>query len=126
MVTGNFANYTGFTGPAGFGGGSFSSPNSFSGDIVGMNTGSAGIEVPVGYVSNAALSDMMTFNNATFAGLGVTPGTYEWTWGTGVNQNFTLQIGPATVPDTGSTLGLFALALAALFGASRFRALRLA
>ena len=32
----------------------------------------------------------------------------------------------ATVPDTGSTLALFALALAALFGASRFRALRLA
>ena len=33
---------------------------------------------------------------------------------------------PTTVPDTGSTLGLLALALAALFGASRFRALRLA
>ena len=31
-----------------------------------------------------------------------------------------------TVPDTGSTLGLLSLALAALFGASRFRALRLA
>ena len=33
----------------------------------------------------------MTFNNATFASLGVTPGTYVWTWGTGLaNQNFTL------------------------------------
>ena len=31
-----------------------------------------------------------------------------------------------TVPDTGSTFGLLALALAVLFGASRFRALRLA
>ena len=34
--------------------------------------------------------------------------------------------GAATAPDTGSTFGLLALALAALFGASRFRALRLA
>ena len=28
--------------------------------------------------------------------LGVTPGTYVWKWGFGANQNFTLQIGPAT------------------------------
>src|SRR5438477_10144137 len=28
--------------------------------------------------------------------LGVTPGTYVWKWGSGANQNFTLQIGPAT------------------------------
>ena len=52
--------------------------------------------VPQGYVSGAALSDSMTFNNATFASLGVTPGTYVWTWGTGLpNQNFTLMIGGA-------------------------------
>ena len=47
--------------------------------------------MPQGYVSGAALSDSMTFNNATFASLGVTPGTYVWSWGTGLaNQNFTL------------------------------------
>ena len=52
--------------------------------------------MPQGYVSGAALSDSMTFNNATFASLGVTPGTYVWTWGTGLpNQNFTLIIGGA-------------------------------
>jgi len=66
--------------------------------------------VPSGYVSGAPLSDSMTFNNATFASLGVTPGTYVWTWGAGANQNFTLQIGPAGVPDTGSTLSLLSLA----------------
>ena len=67
--------------------------------------------MPQGYVSGGALSDSMTFNNATFASLGVTPGTYVWTWGTGANQNFTLQIGPAGVPDAGSTLSLLSFAL---------------
>jgi hypothetical protein len=57
----------------------------------------------------------MTFNNATFASLGVTPGTYKRTWGTGLpNQNFTLQIGAATVPDGGSTVSLLGFALFAL------------
>jgi hypothetical protein len=42
--------------------------------------------------------DRATYSGATLATLGVTPGTYKWTWGTGANQNFTLQIkipGPA-------------------------------
>ena len=55
--------------------------------------------MPQGYVSGAALSDSMTFNNATFASLGVIPGTYVWTWGTGLpNQNFTLVIGGVAFP----------------------------
>ena len=57
----------------------------------------------------------MTFNNATFASLGVTPGTYVWTWGTGLeNQNFTLVIGGAGVPDGGSTISLLGCALLGL------------
>jgi len=57
----------------------------------------------------------MTFDNATFASLGVTPGTYEWTWGTGLrNQNFTLIIGGAGVPDGGSTVSLLGFALLGL------------
>ena len=45
------------------------------------------------------------------ASLGLTPGTYEWTWGTGMDaDSFTLQIGPAGVPDTGSTLSLLSFA----------------
>jgi hypothetical protein len=60
----------------------------------------------------------MTFNNATFASLGVTPGAYVWTWGTGLaNQNFTLQIGSVGipgVPDGGSTVSLLAFGLLGL------------
>ena len=60
----------------------------------------------------------MTFDNATLASLGVTPGTYVWTWGTGLaNQNFTLQIrsvGVPRVPDGGSTVSLLGCALLGL------------
>ena len=49
------------------------------------------LRVP-GYVSGTALSGSATYSGQTFASLGVTPGTYVWTWGTGANQNFTLQV----------------------------------
>ena len=51
--------------------------------------------VPRGYVSGTALSDSATYSGKTFATLGVRPATWVWKWGTGANQNFTLQIGPA-------------------------------
>jgi VPDSG-CTERM motif len=71
--------------------------------------------VPEGYVSGQALSDSITFNNATFASLGLEPGTYVWSWGTGLpNQNFTLRIGGAGVPDGGSTVSLLGFALLGL------------
>jgi VPDSG-CTERM motif len=75
------------------------------------------LEKTFGYGS--ALSDSATYDSATFASLGVTPGTYVWSWGTGANQNFTLVIPAAGVPDAGSTIGLLILALAALFFARR-------
>ena len=56
-----------------------------------------------GYVSGTALSDMAIYSGKTLATLGVTPGTYVWTWGTGANQNFTLQILPAILPATNIT-----------------------
>jgi len=86
--------------------------NTGNGDFVAIQGFLGGfLLLPQGYVSGAALSDSMTFNSATFASLGVTPGTYEWTWGTGMNaDSFTLQIGPAGVPDAGSTLSLLGFA----------------
>ena len=50
------------------------------------------LRVPQGYVSGIALSGRATYSDASLVTLGVTPGTYKWTWGTGANQNFTLQI----------------------------------
>jgi hypothetical protein len=119
--------YTGFSGPSSFGPGTITNASSDSGDSVSI-IGAAvfpgpGIFLPAGYVSGTALSDSSTYNSATFASLGVTPGTYVWTWGTGLpDQNFTLQIGlglPPPIPDGGSTVSLLGCAL---LGLAAFRA----
>jgi hypothetical protein len=107
--------YAGVTGPTSFGSGVGVIADTGSGDFVVMQGFQNLLAVPEGYVSGQALSDSMTFNNATFTTLGVTPGTYVWTWGTGLpNQNFTLIIGRAGVPDGGSTVSLLGCALLGL------------
>jgi hypothetical protein len=85
--------YTGFTGPTSFGsGGVIDTASSGSGDKVGIGGGVDVLVVPRSYVSGSPLSDTSTYDGQTFTSLGVTPGTYEWTWGNGANQNFTLVI----------------------------------
>jgi hypothetical protein len=124
IVTGTtaFANvdlYTGFSGPTSFGSGGLNFANIGSGDrvgIVGPFTGGF-LFLPAGYVSGNALSDSSTYNSATFASLGVTPGTYVWTWGDGANQRFTLRIG--AVPDGGTTVSLLGFALLGLVALRR-------
>jgi VPDSG-CTERM motif len=109
--------YNGFTGPTSFGSGGLFSADSFSGDVFAFDgTGAfGGLFLLQGYVSGTALSNSMTFNNATLASLGVTPGTYVWSWGTGLpNQDFTLIIGGAGVPDGGSTVSLLGFGLLGL------------
>jgi hypothetical protein len=93
--------YQGFSGPQNFGGGSLLIfANSGSGDSVAVDARDNLLAVPHGYVSDSALSDISTYSGQTFSSLGVTPGTYEWTWGTGPNQNFTLIIGEVPEPST--------------------------
>jgi len=103
-----------FNGPTNFGSGRPSAATSGSGDLVGLFFGGPYLFVPQGYISGTALSDTATYDNATFSSMGVTPGTYEWTWGAGANQNFTLKIGATTVPDAGSTFMLLSGAIVAL------------
>jgi VPDSG-CTERM motif len=115
VATGLQDQYQGFSGPLSFGPGGITFANSNSGDAVTLISGMtsfSGLFVPQGYVSGGALSSSSTYNNATFASLGVTPGTYVWTWGDGANQRFTLRIG--TVPDGGSTVSLLGCALLGL------------
>jgi|GraSoiStandDraft_48_1057284.scaffolds.fasta_scaffold258252_1 hypothetical protein len=108
------------SGPTSFGSGSNSFTLNDSGDFVGISRFAQFLFVPENYVSGQILSSSSTFFG-TFSSIGITPGTYVWTWGTGPDQNFTLDAVATGVPDSGSTFGLFLLSFAALFGASRFR-----
>jgi hypothetical protein len=102
--------YTGISGPTSFGPGPGRIPsNSGSGDDVQLIGASHLLGVPSGYVTGTSLSDSSTYTNTNFALLGIDPGTYTWTWGTGDHaDSFTLEIG--SVPDGGSTVSLLGLA----------------
>ncbi|HEX5327186.1 MAG TPA: hypothetical protein VFW75_11005 [Acetobacteraceae bacterium] len=115
---------TGYTGPTSFGSGGELPASSGSGDTVGIGAFGVDLVVPSGYVSGSALSDTSTYDNQTFASLGVTPGSYVWTWGRGATaDSFTLQIGAASVPEpSGAALLALPLGLLMLFGARRRRA----
>src|SRR5438046_6982834 len=102
--------HLGPSGPTSFGSGGGADASSGSGDTVGTAADSSKdgsdcdrfLIVPRGYVSGTFLSDSATYSGKTFATLGVTPGTYVWTWGTGANQNSTLKI-PRAPPPVVST-----------------------
>ncbi|HSV00724.1 MAG TPA: PEP-CTERM sorting domain-containing protein [Roseiarcus sp.] len=114
--------YDGFSGPASFGGGSLTiDASSGSGDTVTIVGGGNLIGVPKGYLSESLLSDISTYSGQTFTSLGVTPGAYEWTWGTGPNQNFTLIVGEVPEP---STWAMMLIGLAGLGVAGRRAARR--
>lgn len=111
-------------GPGNFGPGGFNNSASGSGDVAGIADGLSGVVVPEGYVSGAALSGNATWNNSSFTSLGVTPGTYVWSWGSSASDDtLTLQIGPAAIVPEPSSLTLLSsgLGLLGLMTAGMFR-----
>lgn len=103
------------TGPSSVGtGATLVQADSGGGDIVGIDGNQ--VVVPTGYVSGNALSSNSSWTGTTFAGLGLTPGTYTWTWGSGPNaDSFVLQIGPtpASTPQSIPTLSEWAMIIMA-------------
>jgi hypothetical protein len=94
-----------FSGPNNFGTGDITRPNGGSGGFVLFSKFFAQVAVPTGYVSDTLLSDTTaTFDNATFDSLGVTPDSYVWTWGTGADQSFKLDVVGVPDPIVGSGL----------------------
>jgi len=86
------------SGPSGFGPGVITNATTGTGDLVGLQvlgSGSNFVFVPTGYVSDAPLLDTATYAGHTFATLGLTPGVYVYSWGSGADADtFTVNIVP--------------------------------
>jgi hypothetical protein len=100
--------FSGVMGPAPFGAGGSTGASSGSGDSFGVLGDAGAIVLPSGYTSGTSLSATDTYSGKTFASLGLTPGTYTYTWGTGdKDHTLTVQIGlekifPPVAPEPAS------------------------
>ncbi len=112
--------FKGISGPTSFGpGGFFSTGVQTAADVVGIEATLKELIVPNPYVSGGPLSGTATFANQTFASLGLTPGTYVWSWGAGDHKDtYTIDIDSriGSVPEP-STWALMFLGFAGLCGA---------
>ncbi|MEM8678186.1 MAG: hypothetical protein AAGF97_02420 [Planctomycetota bacterium] len=94
---GTIQGYEGLVGPSNFGSG-LNRDATFSSAPNGPFTiGAAGVGlgVPTNYLLGEPLSGTLTFENATITSLGMDPGTYVWTWGSGASvDSFTLNVVP--------------------------------
>ncbi len=124
LGTGNFNVYNNFVGPANFGTGGITFADSNTGVVVSVyNT--TEIHVPTAYVSGANLgTSTATWNGATYTSLGITPGTYTWSWGAAGPNADSFIVNIVAPPPTTTTpvptlseYGLILLAsLMAMFG----------
>jgi hypothetical protein len=113
--TGEATIYTGLTSaPSNFGSGGRTSANTSNGDGIVLFDNIFAISE--GYTSGAPLSETSTYIDATFASLGMTPGAYVWTWGSGVDaDSLTINIvaSPPPVPEP-STWAMMLIGFAGL------------
>lgn len=97
--------YGGVSGPFSFGSGVITNATTGTGDLVGvqvLRVGPGFVFVPTGYASGAPLSDTATYAGQSFAALGLTPGAYLYTFGSGANADtFTVDVA-APVPEPAS------------------------
>jgi len=123
--SGAYADYYGsISGPTAFGTGLLVGANSSTSTAPGA-TG-AGVDgatgrllVPGGYVEDAPFTVSATWDDTTISGLGLTPGTYMWTWGTGSGSDFLEVDIPGTVPEPSSVIPLLSMLLAIAFVARK-------
>ena len=94
--------YISIAGPSTFGTGGYFMASSGSGSVFGLYAGGQ-LAVPGGYVSGNTLSSSDTWTGTTLAGLGLTPGSYVYSWGTPgtTYDTLTINVGSAT-PEPGS------------------------
>ena len=116
--------YGGASGPASFGSGGANGASVGSGVFFGVFGVLGRLGVPIVYASGTPLSGSSTWNGQTLASLGLTPGTYVYTWGTGADaDSLTVNIKGVPEPSTWAmmVLGFIGLALGG-YRASRRKA----
>ena len=119
----NVEGYSAITGPLTMGSGPLTQASTGTGNNFDLNAESSFLFVPTSYVSGTSLTASATYTKQTIASLGLNPGTYTWTWGTGINaDSFTVQIGgvPAVPEPSAAVLAVFGAAFTA-YGWSRHR-----
>ena len=103
------------------GSGAATDANTGTGDLISLNGSLHDLGVPVGYASGSPLPvSTAIWDGASIASLGLTPGTYNYTWGTGSTADFfTVNvISQAAVPEPAS-LWLVLIGSVGIFAAHR-------
>ncbi len=118
LFTGQLAEvdvYTGFAGTAYWGSDVYTPPSTVSGSVFVLYVGVNQMGLPEGYTSGQQLNTSATWDGATFSSLGLNPGTYTDTWGSGSTaDSVTIQVGASSVPEP-ATIWLLAMGAAASF-----------
>lgn len=109
--------YTILQGPTSFGTGWISFSSTETGPLVGISpAGQANNEdlfLPPDYIGGTTITNSDTWESATLDSLGLTPGTYTWTWGTGANAD-SLTVNVVPEPAMLAVFGIPALLLVGL------------
>ncbi|MAS94017.1 MAG: hypothetical protein CMO55_12550 [Verrucomicrobiales bacterium] len=92
--------------PGTFGTGAPTTATSGTGSVFGLSLGVNPklIQVPDDYTSGSPIIATARFDGATIASLGMTPGTYVWSWGSGgTAESITMYIGQSPPPVVDNT-----------------------
>jgi hypothetical protein len=110
----SYTNYTGLNGSGALGSGGRTLADINTGTLSGIisNGSSSYLLLPNSYVSGSSITGTSTYTGKTLSDLGMTVGTYNWTWGSGVNAG-TAQLTISAVPEP-STYALAAIATGAM------------
>jgi hypothetical protein len=120
--SGDADGWSGASGPSSFGSGLGTAASSGTGDLVGIGGNAGNVALPEDYTSGDALSGTATWDSTTLSDLGLTDGTYTYTWGSGgTADSFTVNIGQAPAPEPGTVWLLSAGVLGLVLNRIRMR-----
>jgi len=106
--------YETLTGPSSFGSSIDTAATSGSGPIAGLYNSEL-LVVPHGYLSGTPITNSATFDNTTIAELGLTDGTYTFSWGGGLTaDDVVVNIGPVSAVPEPMSVGMLGIGGATL------------